>query len=359
MQKSLVCAGWFVGVCLVSSLAVTAYAQDAQNPQPRGEVYIDAHHGGTPLSYQIEAEAKYVRAYGQFLESATNARKINAEAVSLEIENSVKYVEAYFKRKDINKEWREKNEWKSYFESLDLQQKAMEKRIDEYFQNTLKGDVTNELNYLLQKLYFVQYMRPGDLPLDTTTFTKDDLEQIYLTDGKLVFEADDAEVLKTPWPYALHGPEFAEERKEFDDSRDAVVQEIQGNGHADKASGQRMLKAVIQLRVTLETVYLPEKRKDFNVYQEYKPAELFLKSMTGQVTRVLGTNDRAVFDGSLSFKGNTLLDLMQHMYKSGLMFAKPPSGDDRVYKPIFTDMRHLYLTLGPEKREGGNLPAQR
>lgn len=341
---------------VVIFLAEMVYAQETQ---PQNQIFLPRAAGGTPASFLIEARAKYVAAYGAYQESAAIAEKIHAEAVSLEIKNSVDYVKAWFERKDINREWRKKNEWKSYIESLDLQQKAMEKRINEYFQNTLKGNVTSELNYLLQKLYFVQYMTQGDLkPLDTP-LTKEELEQIYLTDGNLVFIASDPQALKTPWPYALRGEEFAEERKEFEESRDAMVQEIRGNGRAGTKSGQRIMKAVNQLLVTLETVYPPEKRIDFKVYMEYSPAKNYLNSLIVQADRARKTNDRAIFDGSLRFEGKTTLDLIQYMCQKGLAFAKPPSGDDRVYKPLFMNMRHLYLTLGSEIKEGGDSPAKR
>jgi hypothetical protein len=46
------------------------------------------------------------------------------------------------------------------------------------------------------------------------------------------------------------------------------------------------------------------------------------------------------------------------MCQNGLMFSKPQPGGDRVYKPLFTNMRHLYLTMGSEKKDGGQLPAK-
>lgn len=357
MHKLIVRAVWFiVAYPAIYSVAIVC----AQNNQPpnKVEINVDAHRGGTPLSYQIESEAKYIRAQGQFLESAATARKINAEAVEQEIKNSVEYVKAYFERKDVNNEWRRKNEWKTYFESLDRQQKATEQRIDKYFHETLKGDVTSELNYLLQKLYFVQYMSPGDLkPLDSP-LSREDLEQIYLTDGKLVFKAGDAEMLKTPWPYVLRGSDFAQERKEFEDSRDLLVREINENGRAGEESGKRIWKAVNQLLVTLETAYPPQKRRDFNDFQQYNSSKMYLNSLIVQVNHALKTNDCLVFNGSLSFNGSTLLDLIQHMCKSGLMFSKPQPGGERFYKPLFTNMRHLYLTLGSDRKDGGQTPAR-
>ena len=101
--------------------------------------------------------------------------------------------------------------------------------------------MTSELNYLLQKLYFVQYMSPGDLnPLDSP-LKKEDLEQIYLTDGKLVFNGQRLGKCSRRLGHTLYADEkFAKERKELEDSRDALMQDIQEKGHASKESGERM-----------------------------------------------------------------------------------------------------------------------
>jgi len=355
MHKSMVKAGWFAGVYLAISLAGVVYGQDAQ---PQGQINI-YKHGGTPFSYQIEAEADYIIAQGEFQKSVAIARKINAEAVAQEIQNSVDYVKAYFERRDINKAWREKNEYKTDFERLEIEQKAMEKNINEYFQNTLKGDVTRELNYMLNKLYFVQYMSPGDLnPLDSP-LNEVDLKQIYLTDGRqLVFNASNPQALQTPWPYALRDEKFAKDRKELEDSREMLVREIQEKGQAGTESGERMMKAVNQLLVTLETVYPDEKRRDLNIFPEYDSAKNYLNSLIVQVNRARTTTDQRIFDKSLRFQGKTLLNLIQYMCQNGLMFSKPQPGGDRVYKPLFTNMRHLYLTMGSEKKDGGQLPAK-
>jgi hypothetical protein len=361
MHKSMVRPRWIAGVWLAISFLGMVYAEDTQ---PQGQIYLPPARGGTPLSFQIDAEAKYVAAQGAFLESAAVARKINAEAVAQEIQNSEDYVKAYFNRKDLNMEWRKKNEWKTYFQSLDDQQKATEKRIDGYFQNTLKGDVTNELNWLLRSLYIVQYMSPGDLkPLDTP-LTKEDLEQIYLTDGgrgggKLVFTAGDGEMLKTRWPYAfLRSSAFDQARKEFEDARDAVLKDIQDNGRVSEENGNRILKAENQLLVTLDNVYSEKDRKDTTLFLQYNSAKNFMQSLIVQVNRTMTTNDRSVFNGSLQFKGNTLMDLIQHMCKLGLMFDRPRDGGERVYAGLFTKMRNLYLTIGSEKKNGGETPAK-
>ncbi|HEY4760510.1 MAG TPA: hypothetical protein VIH42_08015 [Thermoguttaceae bacterium] len=374
MYKSIVRAAWLAGVCLAISLARMVSAQPPNPPtQPGQQVQADQRVQvnlppairGTPLSYQIQGEAQYIAAQGAFLEAAAVARKINAEAVALEIQNSVDYVNAYFERRRLNREWRHKEDKARYEKYLEIEarnQEVMKQKINKYFQDTLRGDVTNELNWLVQNLYFVQYMNKDDLkPLDSP-LSKEELEQIYITDGghagsKLVFAANDGEMLKTPWPYVLRRSAFAGARKEFEDSRDAVVKEIQANGHAGEESSERILKAVNQLLVTLDTVYSREDRMDPTVFLRYSSAKSFLQSLIVQVNRALNTNDRSVFDGSLRFNGSTLVDLIQHMCKKGLMFDRPQSGGDRVYTILFTHMRNLYLEMVVEKNSG-KLPAR-
>ncbi len=339
----------------------------AQDTQPQGQIFLPPAAGGTRYSFAVEAEAKYIAAQGAFLESAAIARKINAEAVALEIQNSVNYVNAYFKRQELNKEWRHKLNPLEYESHLEMQKKlkeVMAQRIDQYFIDTLKGDVTAELNYMLQALYFVQYMSPGDLePLDSQ-LTKDQLKQIFVTDGgpgnsKLVFTLGNGEILKMPWPYALRGSQFQAERNNYELSREALIKEIQEKGRASPENGEQLRKSVIQLWAALETAYPEEKRMEPAVFLEYNSAKGFLQSTLVQVNRAVTTNDDSIFKGSSIFNGETLLGLLQHMSKRGLMFDRPQPGGEGVYHSLFTDMRELYLKLAPEKKEGGGSPAKK
>ncbi|MGW8256055.1 MAG: hypothetical protein ACWGMZ_01070 [Thermoguttaceae bacterium] len=358
MRKSIDARVWCVGIGLMFFSGANLSAQDTN---PQGQIYLPPAFGGTPLSFQIEAEAKYVASQGAFLESAAIARKINAEAVAQEIQNSEAYVKTYFEIKDINRDWREKHEWKTYIQILESQQKMMEQKIDKYYKETLRGDVTKALNWLLMDLYVVQYMSPGDLKSINSPLSKKDLDQIYLTDGghggnKLVIPAGSGEVLKAAWPYALQSKQFDDDRKEFEDARDAVLKEIQADGHATDESVNRLWKAVNSLMLALERAYPSAKRKDANVFLEYNGAKIFLKSLIVQVNRALRTHDKEVFAGSLGFKGDTLIELIQHMSKSGLMFARPQAGGERVYNNLFMQMRNLKLTLSSGQNLGAKLP---
>ena len=110
--------------------------------------------GRTPLSDQINAKAHYVAACGNMARSVAEARKINAEAVALEIQNSVDYVKAYYERRHIyEEEWRKKHPDQWTLESK--RQGKIKKRVDQQYQYIMNhGDrsMTDMLNWLLQEL---------------------------------------------------------------------------------------------------------------------------------------------------------------------------------------------------------------
>ena len=93
----------WVGMCLVPAAAVSA-----QDERPREHVYLPPVSGATPLSTMIDAQAHYLVAYGDCLESMAIARKIHAEAYQIELRNAVDEVDAYFKRRELNRLWRRK-----------------------------------------------------------------------------------------------------------------------------------------------------------------------------------------------------------------------------------------------------------
>jgi len=104
------------------------------------------------------------------------------------------------------------------------------------------------------------------------------------------------------------------------------------------------------LFVGLDEAYTAEDRRNASVSLTYHEAKRYLRSLLLQVHRVIRTHDRSVFDGSLCFQGGTVLALLQHMYQTGVVFAPPESGGDRVYKGVLmTNLRNIYMALGSEE----------
>jgi hypothetical protein len=355
--------------CLVLPLCLVCVALGMAEPawgQARQHVFLPPAYGATPLSTIINAEAAYVAAYGDMVESVAMARKINAEAAALEIQNAVDYVAAYFKRRELNREGRKK-EFQTYLDAEKHRQAVIKERVEKQYQDLLRGDVTSPLNWLLRELsgpvVAYRYL-PADQALAHSqldqTLDGTDLEQIRLTDGgpkgsRLEFTAADGKVLQTPWPLALRGDKCAKARENFERSRDCVVKELQEKSQPSHESQERLLQDVNALFLALEDAYPREKRKDPAEFLNYGAAKRFLQSTLAASHRAITTTDSHVFGGGLRFQGDSVVGLLEHMYQSGLEFAPPQPGGERVYKHLFEGLRTLYMRVGAEQPPAGNL----
>ncbi len=320
----------------------------------------------TALSDQIHAEAHYVAAFGYMARSVAEARKINAEAVALEIQNSVDYVKAYYERRRIHdEEWKKKHpdEWKRE----DKRQAMVRKRVNEQYQYIMShGDrsMTEVLNWLLQELssstVSLQYNLDAKSPLQPEAdlkLTEQELRRIRLTDGgregsRLVFAASDGKVLLPKWPVALRGQQCDAARDEYDHARDAVAKDAQSAGKIGHDSEVRLMQAVNGLFVALDAAYPGELLKDHRAFSEYWTGKRFLRSLLAAADRAIAVNDPSVFGGGLRFQGNSLFALIQHMHRNGLQFAEPEPGAEGIYKTVFTNLRAMYVELGKEQPAG-------
>ncbi len=194
------------------------------------------------MSFQIQAEAEYLAARGDLAESIAVARKIHAEAFAQEIQNSVDYVDAYFQRRALNRKWRAEED-PNHLESEERLQEVRRQRIERQFQDVLKGNLTDELNWLLVELsgptlalHYVAgeisyadserlgtcgagQLRRGRNSLEGAaegyTLSSADARLIQFSDGRLTFSAADPQILDVSWPFALRAPEFDSLRDEF------------------------------------------------------------------------------------------------------------------------------------------------
>jgi hypothetical protein len=341
-----------------------AFAAMVLSPLPEAsaqettQVYIGGH-AHTALGDAITAQARYVAATGYYVQSVAIARKIHAEAAAIEIDNTVKSVEAYWKRKEIwNEEFHKQHpthtEWQAKFDEI------YKRRIKEQYQDLVKADVTEHLNWMLRELsgpiLAVQYSSKNwasDPASMNTKLGKRDLDLLWVTDGgkgsKLIFNLGDPKLLDKPWPLALRGDEFKELREEFEAARDAVVNATQdGKTQADNEGSRRLIKATSDLLAGLDEVYTHERRADVTVFLQYSDAQRFLRTMLGEVIRALNSSDRSLFDPQSRFKGESVADLVTYMYRNGLTFSKPRPGSEGVYDRLFMDMRRLYITFSAD-----------
>jgi hypothetical protein len=354
---------WFV-LAILLVVQRGAWSQD----RPREHVILPPSFGATPLSALINAQAQLLAAQGDFLESAAIARKINADAYAKELENAVNEVTAYFERRRINREKVLEEKGNRPDVIRDKKQKAMETYVKRDLHDLLnQTDVSKQLNWLLAELcgptMAVQYLVGSEaLPELNERLTEDAMSQIWLTDGgrggsRLEFRLNEGKVLATPWPPGLRREAFDPLRTEFEAARDELVKELESAGRPSENTRNRIIMATNNLLVALEEVFPSAERKDANVFLEYNAARQYLRSLVAQVNRAISTHDRSVFSGSLRFQGSTILELIQHMYQSGLVFASPKPGGERVYRNLVQTLRNVYINLPAVRRQAGGNPA--
>lgn len=363
------CAASRGAVWLVLAVALGEPGAALSQERPREHVILPPTFGTTILSARINAQAQLLAAQGDFLESVAVARRIHADAYAKELENAVNEVTAYFERRQIqrDKELEEKGNRPDVIR--EKRQKAMETYVKRDLHDLLnQTDVSKQLNWLLAELcgptMAVQYLVGSEaLPELNERLSEDAMSQIWLTDGgrggsRLEFRLNEGKVLETSWPPGLRREAFDPLRAEFEAARDELVKEIERAGQPSDGTRNRIVMATNNLLVALDEVFPSAERQDPGVFLEYHAARQYLRSLVAQVHRAISTHDRTVFSGSLRFQGSTILELIQHMYQSGLVFAPPKPGGERVYRNLVQTLRNVYVNLPAVRRPAGGVPAE-
>lgn len=341
-----------IGVLLVLSWLFLATGTWAQSSRPRQPVRLPPAFAGTPLSFKIHAEAAYMAGRGSMIESVAIARTIHADAYAKELENSIAYVETYFRRQEINREERAKKNPR-YLEKEKIRRDTIERQLKHQFESVLKGDVTNMMNWVLVELsaptQSLGYLTSEAALTESESggkLSEADLALIQFSDGRVTFSATDPKILETHWPFALRAESFIPLQKNFMSAREEVFAEIVSKGQASPESGARLIGSVNDLMVGLEKAYPREERRKSAVFSEYHPAKRYLASLAREVSQTIHHGDRSLFDETLRFEGGSLVELIWHMDRRGLVFASPPDGGGRVYRSLLTSMRNLFVTQG-------------
>ena len=319
-------------------------------PAPsREHVFLPPTFGATASSLQIEAQARYLVARGDLMESAAIARRIHADAFAKEIENSVYYIEKYIEAKKLKHElWKLNNP--DRYQRVENRQKLIKDRMEHQFQEVLGGDRTEMLNWLLVKLSNSAVSVHNDfvqLPMGEADgkIQPEDLALIRFSDGRLSFSAGDHEVLKTSWPYALLAPAFDEARNEYESARDVFVRKLGVGGTLEYQSARRLVKAVDGLLVMLDQVYPVGKRSEKEHIANYVTASRYLRNLAMETHHAIRDGDVSIQHRDLHFEGGTVLELVKHMNRTGLTFADPKPPGERVYRSLLNEMRNLYLDV--------------
>ena len=176
------------------------------------------------------------------------ARKLNAEAATLETQQSTDAVDAH---SSVTSETHLSKIRKRSPRDGDARQERMKRNVDELYQISLKEeDVSRTLNWLLQELagptLAYQYL-PGGQTLTKSKLDQklspDDLKLIRRRDGgnkikTLIPSADSGTILEAHWPLALQAPEFQQFRQQFATTRDEVMDEARNKNQISYESAE-------------------------------------------------------------------------------------------------------------------------
>jgi hypothetical protein len=348
--------------CLALSAAIAAEAQTVQS-QP-GVVYVQPPRRSTVAGDFISAQADYVAAYGQFLQEAATARKINAEAVAQEIENWKNAIKARDEMVDLYWErWR--RDHPNYLTRQGQLKEIMQQLVERQDPGLMRGDLSVPLNWMLFQLSG-PIMATRYLPDNQTTtssrldqkLVKGDLDMLRLSDGgskasRLVFSpTGDDNPLKPHWPLMLRDRRFDALRESYEQAVEQIVTQIKEKRPVDGATQEKVMQDINAILLALEDAFPKEQRVDSAKYANYLSAKLFLRAALASTRRAISTPDAFLRSGNARFQGDSLVGLMQHMYQSGLEFASPEPGGEGVYRKLFQGMRGLYLEYRTNQPSG-------
>lgn len=355
---------------LVAFVAIDIGTVVAQRPTTPSINYTTRHlhrgyHGwhspGTALSANVHAQADLVRATGEATVDFAAARRIRADSIRAELDNSVERVKAYWERRRIMEEEQAKRKI-----DRDTRQRRLNSRT--WVQLRLHPDISSTkiangsaLNFLMYRLSATALAwDPSDPPaefdsavLEYFHLDSDVLHglQLQQTTGssRFVFRADEGVPLKMDWwPYLLRREEFQPLRDNFVAKRFAVIEDA-----ADGDITVNSLEALELASVDLSTEF--RKRYDRNrqlaggvkTCHECRDVLIFLRSMDLEIARLQKTGDATAFDQSLRFNPSSseqhLPALVGFMARNGLKFAPPQPGDEATYFTVFQLLRDFYL----------------
>ncbi|HUY36212.1 MAG TPA: hypothetical protein VMV69_25975 [Pirellulales bacterium] len=331
------------------------------------QVVVPASYGATGITRLIDANAGYMDSLGDYLvkQSFDRIRDTPTEKMP----KSLLWVSTYFERKELNRAYRLKTN-PPFLDKEEHRQQQTKRRIEKNTDLLLKGDVTDELNWLLRELAGLSsayQLLPGpDSLADSSVDRKlesGDAHHLRLTDGGrrggelLVFRADTADVQDTHWPRALRRKEFDDVRGRFERARDRAVRRIRAEGSPGREAEEDLMKATDQLCDAFNETYQPKQQANsYREFSVYSASKLFLQSLAASVYRLIETNDARAFDGSYRFEGDSAVDLLHHLTRYGLQFAPPEPGDEGTYRKTFFALRAVYDDLSaPNYSLGGAL----
>ncbi|MGB0760761.1 MAG: hypothetical protein ACPGPS_14560 [Rubripirellula sp.] len=331
--------------------SLAAIPTHAQN-RVRGHVILPRTSGATVLSTYINASANRAVAVGDFLESAAIARRIHLESDRLAMENSIKWVETYFERRKLNRDYRDELR-KDYQETKASVALAYHKRIT--YADTV-ADPTKDLNYMLNALIgdknAFAALFVADNPVmncDNMDLTADDISRITMDSGSgNKYKLGKPVLIDTIWPKAFDAAVFDDIRFRYDAIQKQTQNEIRA-GNLSLKTFEELNRLLGELSEKFEEFYTWQRVKDSKsmdlaglVYFK-ESGNRFVQTQRAGALRAFSSKDPSAYELRFQFDGDTLTDLLRYCSTHHVKFASPESPERDVYARLYQALRVIYL----------------
>lgn len=346
--------------CIVLGASLLFLAGPAQaQRRVRGHVFLPPSSGATVLSTHLHAQAARAVAMGDFLESAAIARQINLESDRVAMENSILWVETYFERRRLNREYRDE-------ERLDYQERKLvvgrynHKRIE---QSDPGGDPASGINFMMNRLIAdpssyrtiflgqVPDIDGADFSLSSNHLSHILLQQTGGSEGVRTMRPTDPELVGENWPGVFMRPELELQRINYDQVRQKALDEIRNHDQLSVVTLESVQRSLRELQKKFDEVYVWTRMKgtiDIATFSHSREiGENFFRTQAAGTLRAFAMNSPDSYSDQLRFDGDTLIDLLRHCSQHQLEFADPEPGDESTYASVYQQMRQLYLEFVP------------
>ncbi len=336
---------------LATWCSLAAIPTHAQN-RVRGHVVLPRTAGATVLSTYINASANRAVAVGDFLESAAIARRIHLESDRVAMENSIKWVETYFERRKLNREYRDELT-KDYQETKASIAAAYHKRIT--YAETV-ADPTKDLNYMLNALISDKNSFAAlfltDRPVmkcDNLELSADDVSRITMDSGSgNKYRLGKSVLIDSIWPKAFDAPVFDNIRFRYSEIQKQTQNEIR-EGNLSLKTFEELNRLLAELSEKFEEFYTWQRVKDsksmdlagFVYFKE--SGNRFVQTQRAGALRAFSVKDPSAYELRFQFDGDTLIDLLQYCSSHHVKFASSGSPERDVYAKLYQALRVIYL----------------
>jgi len=331
---------------------IRSRAQAQTQVQIYGNVILPRTSGASVLSTYINAVANRINAQGEYLKSAAAARQINLESDRIAMENSMIWVETYFERKKLNREYRDELR-KDYQERKTSIALAYHKRIQ--FGDTV-ADPVEELNYMLNTLMGNQnsfaalfvadesVMKSRDMEL-----TPDDVAGIRMNAGSgNTFTLSKPILVDSIWPKVFDPSEFDAIRSRYDYIRLQTQNEIK-NGNLTLKTFEELNRTLAELAEIFERYYTWDRVKELKtmdlaglVYVK-ETGHRFVQNQRAGALLAFSAKDPSAYQLGFQFDGDTLTDLLRYCSTHNVKFASAPAAKTDLYARLYQSLRVIYL----------------